>query len=306
MSRGSRIRSTGATPVAPATHPCQAKTAARAGSRRVGLVEALEDVRQVPGRDTRTRVGHLDIAPGTVGAGPHPDIAAAVLDRVAEEVGQDPLDPARVRGQRDRLALHRDPVLPAPRAEQRGDHGPDVDQPPLDRLGPGIEPGDLQQLLDQRPEPAHIADQQLNRAAGRDRQVAGLAGEQRGPGDQRGQRRAQLVCHVRGEPHFAGLRRRQRGDLRLKRIGHLVERGGPRAELVRRAGLDALTSREIDVLRHVARGLSNAETARALHISPAPPKPVSRQLAKLGAPDRAQLAVIAYESGLIPHTPAPR
>jgi DNA-binding NarL/FixJ family response regulator len=67
------------------------------------------------------------------------------------------------------------------------------------------------------------------------------------------------------------------------------------------AALDALTSRETDILRHVARGLSNAEVARTLHISPGTAKThVSRLLAKLGARDRAQLVVIAYESGLIP------
>jgi DNA-binding NarL/FixJ family response regulator len=67
--------------------------------------------------------------------------------------------------------------------------------------------------------------------------------------------------------------------------------------------LDTLTSREADVLRHVARGLSNAEIARALQISPGTAKThVSRLLAKLAARDRAQLVVIAYESGLVPQT----
>jgi DNA-binding NarL/FixJ family response regulator len=69
------------------------------------------------------------------------------------------------------------------------------------------------------------------------------------------------------------------------------------------AVLDTLTSREADVLRHVARGLSNAEIARALQISPGTAKThVSRLLAKLTARDRAQLVVIAYESGLVVQT----
>ena len=67
----------------------------------------------------------------------------------------------------------------------------------------------------------------------------------------------------------------------------------------RRAELDQLTDRERDVLRLIARGLSNAELADALHVSlPTAKTHVSRVLAKLGARDRAQLIVIAYESGL--------
>jgi DNA-binding NarL/FixJ family response regulator len=62
--------------------------------------------------------------------------------------------------------------------------------------------------------------------------------------------------------------------------------------------LDSLTSREKDVLHHIARGLSNTEIAQTLHMGMGTVKThVSRLLAKLGARDRAQLVVIAYESG---------
>ena len=64
--------------------------------------------------------------------------------------------------------------------------------------------------------------------------------------------------------------------------------------------LDVLTEREREVLSHVARGLSNQEIATELFISPATAKThVSRVMMKLGARDRAQLVVVAYEAGLV-------
>ncbi|RIK10589.1 MAG: DNA-binding response regulator [Acidobacteria bacterium] len=65
-------------------------------------------------------------------------------------------------------------------------------------------------------------------------------------------------------------------------------------------GLDQLTERETEVLDQVARGLSNAEIAEVLYMSPATAKThVSRLLTKLDSRDRAQLVVIAYESGVV-------
>ena len=70
-----------------------------------------------------------------------------------------------------------------------------------------------------------------------------------------------------------------------------------------RPSLDTVTDREGDVLALVARGLSNAEIATELFITLATVKThVSRLLTKLAARDRAQLIVIAYESGFV--TPA--
>lgn len=64
--------------------------------------------------------------------------------------------------------------------------------------------------------------------------------------------------------------------------------------------LDALTDREREVMALVAEGLSNDEIARRLFVSPATAKThVSRGMVKLGARDRAQLVVFAYEAGLV-------
>jgi DNA-binding NarL/FixJ family response regulator len=65
-------------------------------------------------------------------------------------------------------------------------------------------------------------------------------------------------------------------------------------------GLETLTEREREVMALVATGLSNEEIAERLVISPTTAKThVSRAMMKLGARDRAQLVVFAYESGLV-------
>ncbi len=81
-------------------------------------------------------------------------------------------------------------------------------------------------------------------------------------------------------------------------IAHFASQ--PRSLAKPHRDLDQLTEREREVLVLLAHGLSNAELAEALHVSmPTAKTHVSRILAKLGARDRAQLVVIAYESGVV-------
>jgi DNA-binding NarL/FixJ family response regulator len=74
----------------------------------------------------------------------------------------------------------------------------------------------------------------------------------------------------------------------------------PRPDNAPPASLNVLTDREREVLSLVARGMSNAEIADDLVVSPTTSKThVSRIMTKLNARDRAQLVMIAYETGLV-------
>ena len=81
-----------------------------------------------------------------------------------------------------------------------------------------------------------------------------------------------------------------------RRLIEEFARRAPKSE----ADLSSLTERENEVLRLVARGLSNAEIGSTLFVSENTVKThVARVLMKLGVRDRVQAVVLAYESGLV-------
>jgi DNA-binding NarL/FixJ family response regulator len=82
-------------------------------------------------------------------------------------------------------------------------------------------------------------------------------------------------------------------------IEAFADRGAPAPKDLA-AALDELTARELEVLKHLARGESNAEIARAFVVEESTVKThVARVLMKLGLRDRIQAVVFAYESGLV-------
>jgi DNA-binding NarL/FixJ family response regulator len=113
-----------------------------------------------------------------------------------------------------------------------------------------------------------------------------------------------LLKHVSPEYLIAAIRMVRSGDALLAPsiTRRLVERfalRGPGPVLTRRE-LSGLSSRELEVLRLLARGLSNAELAEQLTLSEATVKThVARILAKLQLRDRVQAVVLAYETGLV-------
>jgi DNA-binding NarL/FixJ family response regulator len=100
-----------------------------------------------------------------------------------------------------------------------------------------------------------------------------------------------------------GVRAVARGDALLSPgiTRRLIGEFATRSKESQPAGLlDELTDREREVMGLVAAGLSNDDIAERLFLSPATAKThVSRAMGKLGARDRAQLVVIAYETGLV-------
>ncbi|GLH99182.1 response regulator [Phytohabitans aurantiacus] len=118
-----------------------------------------------------------------------------------------------------------------------------------------------------------------------------------------------LLKDVTPEHLVAAVRMVRTGDALLapaitRRLVERFARRDPDAQSLHR-DLGALTPREVEVLKLLAQGLSNAELASALHLSEATVKThVARILSKLGLRDRVQAVVAAYQTGLVtPLTP---
>jgi DNA-binding NarL/FixJ family response regulator len=109
-----------------------------------------------------------------------------------------------------------------------------------------------------------------------------------------------LLKDVTGDQLAASIRLIHAGEALLAPsiTRRLIERFAK--PIVPSSALASLTSRETDVLKDLARGLSNAEVAADLHLSEATVKThVARLLAKLGVRDRVQAVIVAYEAGLV-------
>jgi DNA-binding NarL/FixJ family response regulator len=108
----------------------------------------------------------------------------------------------------------------------------------------------------------------------------------------------QLVAGIRvvaeGEALLApSVTKRLIQDFSAARAAKAMEENPP-------AGLDELTTREMEVFKLIARGMSNNEIATELVVSETTVKThVARILMKLGLRDRVQAVVLAYESGLV-------
>jgi DNA-binding NarL/FixJ family response regulator len=113
-----------------------------------------------------------------------------------------------------------------------------------------------------------------------------------------------LLKDVTPEHLVAAVRMVRTGDALLapaitKRLVERFARRDPDARSLHR-DLAALTPREVEVLKLLAQGLSNAELASSLHLSEATVKThVARILSKLGLRDRVQAVVAAYQTGLV-------
>ena len=115
-----------------------------------------------------------------------------------------------------------------------------------------------------------------------------------------------LLKDARPDELLAGIRAVALGDAVVapaltRRLLHAFTRALPAAD---RAAEDprlrTLTERELEVLRAVAAGLTNSEIAKELRLSESTVKThVSRALTKIGARDRVQAVIIAYDVGLV-------
>ncbi|SDE17062.1 response regulator [Glycomyces harbinensis] len=111
-----------------------------------------------------------------------------------------------------------------------------------------------------------------------------------------------LVKDIEREDLLHAVRVAARGDALLAPsiTRRLIDRYVAQPTLGNTGGVEGLTGREREAVVLVARGLSNDEIAERMAIRPMTAKThVNRAMSKLGARDRAQLVVLAYETGLL-------
>jgi DNA-binding NarL/FixJ family response regulator len=114
-----------------------------------------------------------------------------------------------------------------------------------------------------------------------------------------------LLKDARPDELLSGIRAVAFGDAVVapaltRRLLHAFTKALPDRRAAEDPRLRALTERELEVLRAVATGLTNGEIAKELHLSESTVKThVGRAFAKIGARDRVQAVIIAYDSGLV-------
>ena len=176
---------------------------------------------------------------------------AACSLRVVEEVADDPLDPARVGLDDDEVRRHRADGLGQAGGRDGRHELDEVDRLRRELLRAGVEARDLHQVVDEDPQPGDVGDEELaGPAAGVGHRPEVLAQDRR-LGDERRERRPQLVRDVGDEAPVVGLGRLEPADRLLERRRHPVERLGPVAELV--GGRDRHARREVAALDPLGR-----------------------------------------------------
>ena len=157
---------------------------------------------------------------------------------VVEEIGEDPLQAARVGLDAQVPGTDRHGRVRQPRGRHRRDQTPDIDGFERDLLGARVEPGDLHQVVHERSQPGDVPDEQFPGPPALVRERTEVVAQDRGLGDQRRQRRPQFVRDVRHEPAVLGLGGLEPPDRLGQRGGHPVEPLRPRPELIVRGDRD--------------------------------------------------------------------
>ena len=137
-----------------------------------------------------------------------------------------------VSGSRSSIATPTRSARPASRSTTRSTIGTEVGVLGVQRGEPGVEPADLQQVGQQALEPVQLGLQQLGAAGHRRVELVALGEDQVGRHPDRGERGAQLVRHVRGEPALQPGHLLEADDLPLQVRRHLVERGRQQRQVV--------------------------------------------------------------------------